>query len=131
MESLARKFSIIDVDLTTESVNDDAFYDFVCSTLIPNMHPYDRTGPNSVVVMDNCSIHQVQQLLDDAGIPIICLLPYNPDMNPLEIAFSHVKSYLKLHDDVLEAFPNKTTLVKAAFQNIKIEHCQAWIKHIY
>ena len=123
---------IIDVDLTTESVNGDAFYDFVCSTLIPNMYPYDGTSPNSVVVMDNCSIHhvaEVQQLLDDAGIPVIYLPPYSPDMNPIETAFSHVKSYLKLHDDVLEAFPNKTTLVKAAFQNIKIEHCQAWIKH--
>ena len=32
---------ILDVDLTTESVNGDAFYDFVCGTLIPNMHPYD------------------------------------------------------------------------------------------
>ena len=72
---------IVDVDLTTESVNGDAFYDFVCSTLIPNMHPYDGLSPNSIVVMDNCSIHhvaEVQQLLDDAGIPVDLLTTLQP-----------------------------------------------------
>ena len=123
---------IIDADLTTSSVDGAAFYDFVCSTLIPNMHLYDGICPNSVVVMDNCSIHhvtEVQHLLDDAGIPVIYLPPYSPDLNRIEAAFSSMKLYLKLHDDVLEAFPNKTTLVKATFQNITIEHCQAWITH--
>lgn len=44
---------------SANSVDGDAFYDFVCSTLIHNMHPYDGVSPNSVVVMDNCSIHHV------------------------------------------------------------------------
>ena len=120
------------VDLTTESVNGDTFYDFICGTLIPNMHPYDGLNPNSVVVMDNCSIHhvdEVQQLLDEAAIPVIYLPPYSPDLNPIEAAFGHVKSYLKLHDDVMEAFPNKLTLVEAAFNNITVQNCKAWIKH--
>ena len=80
---------ILDVDLTSESVNGDTFYDFVCATLIPNMHPYDGQSPNSVVVIDNCSIHhtdRVQQLLDNAGIVVIYLPPYSPDLNPIESA---------------------------------------------
>ena len=113
---------ILDVDLTTESVNGDAFYDFVCGTLIPNMHPYDGQSPNSVIVMDNCSIHhtnRVQQLLDNAGIILIYLPPYSPDLNPIELAFGFVKSYLKQHDDVIEVFPNIIPLVKSGFDSIQ------------
>ena len=122
---------ILDVDLTSESVNGDAFYDFVCGTLIPNMHPYDGQSPNSVVVMDNCSIHhidRVQQLLDNAGIIVIYLPPYSPDLNPIESAFSYVKLYLKQHDDVIDIFPNITPLVKSGFDSISTEICQSWIK---
>lgn len=67
---------IVDVDLTTESVNSVIFYGFVCGALTRNMHPYDGLSQNSVVVMDNCSIHHVykiQQLLDDADITVIYL----------------------------------------------------------
>ena len=121
---------ILDVDLTSESVNGDTFYDFICGTLIPNMHPYDGQSQNSVVVMDNCSIHhtnRVQQLLDDVGIILIYLPPYSPDLNPIESAFGFVKSYLKQHDDVIDAFPSIIPLVKSAFDSISVENCQAWI----
>lgn len=123
---------ILDVEITNESVDGDKFYDFLCGTLIPSMHPYDGLSSNSVVIMDNCSIHhvnEVQQLLDNAGILVFYLPPYSPDLNPIEAAFSYVKSYLKQHHDVMDAFPNITTLVKAAFDNITIEFCQAWITH--
>ena len=88
---------ILDVDLTSESVNGDTF---VCATLIPNMHPYDGQSPNSVVVMDNCSNHHTT-----AGIVVIYLPPYSPDLNQIQSAFGFVKSYLKRHDDVIKAFP--------------------------
>ena len=121
---------ILDVDLTSGSVNGDTFYDFVCGTLIPNMHPFDGLSRNSIVVMDNCSIHhteRVRQLLDTAGILVIFLPPYSPDFNPIESAFSYVKSYLAKHDNVTDAFPNVTPLVKSGFDNISTELCQAWI----
>ena len=80
--------------------------------------------------MDNCSIHhtdRVQQLLDNAGIILIYLPPYRPDLNPIESAFGFVKSYLKQHDDVVDAFPNIIPLVKSGFDSISPEICQAWI----
>ena len=58
------------------------------------MLPYDGINPNSVVVMDNCAIHhvdEVRRLLEDAGIMLVDLPPYSPDFNPIETAFSHIK----------------------------------------
>jgi transposase len=51
-----------------------------------------------VVVMDNLSVHKskhVQQLIEDAGCELLSLPPYSPDMNPIEGAFSKVKSVLR------------------------------------
>ena len=65
---------ILDVEVTTESVNGDKYCDFLRGSLIPNMLPYDGSSPKSVVVMDNCSIHhihEVSELLEDAGILLI------------------------------------------------------------
>lgn len=53
------------------------------------MSPYP--GPNSVLVMDNCSIHHnaaALQLLVAAGIRVEFLPPYSPDLNPVRRAQS-------------------------------------------
>ena len=74
------------------------FYNFVRGSLIPNMNPFDGSSPKSIVVMDNCSIHHVQEvanLFQSTGILVMFLPPYSPDYNPVEEAFSFVKYYLK------------------------------------
>ena len=38
---------------------------------------------------------------------LIFLPPYNPDINPIELAFGYVKAYLKEHQDLL-GFINHT-----------------------
>ena len=70
------------------------------------MEPFDGSVKKSVMIMDNCSIHHVNKvklLIDKAGILLFFLPPYNPDYNPIEFAFSSVKSYLKDHDDLLQS----------------------------
>ena len=72
------------------------------------MQPFDGNSTNSVVVMDNCSIHQVYFVIEifrEAGILVIFLPPCSPDYNPIELTFSSIKYYLKRHDDVLQALP--------------------------
>ena len=62
------------VELTTNSVNGEKFFDFVCDSLIPEMLPFDGCNLKSIAVMDNCSIHHVQEVTDlfnSAGIVII------------------------------------------------------------
>ena len=118
-------------DMTTESVNGEKFYDFIRGSLIPAMLPFDGSNPRSIVVMDNCSIHHVQELgelLNNTGILHFFLPPYSPDLNPIELTFSYIKQYLKDHEDIIHAIP-LVHVVKAAFDSVTAMKCNAWIKH--
>ena len=55
---------VVAVDIVTGSVNGEKFFDFLRGTLIPNMMPFDSQNPNSTLVMDNCSVHYVHEVLD-------------------------------------------------------------------
>ena len=51
------------------------------------------------------SIHHIQEVkdvLDQAGIMLLYLPPYSPDLSPAEEMFSYVKYYLKDHDEILQ-----------------------------
>jgi transposase len=57
------------------------------------MNPYP--GDNSVLIMDNARIHHnanLNSLLEELGCHIVFLPPYSPDYNPIETAFSFIKS---------------------------------------
>ena len=54
--------------------------------------------PGQVVVMDNLSAHRsskVDDLIESAGGYVLRLPPYSPDLNPIEMAISKVKSLLR------------------------------------
>ena len=100
---------VVAYELHKGTVNGDRFLDFVHGSLIPNMLPYDGLNPCYIVVMDNCSIHHIQPVLDafnQAGIVVIFLPPYSPDMNPVENVFSYIKYYLKQHDEIIQVLPD-------------------------
>ena len=121
---------MVAIELKKGTVNSDDFHDFVHGSLIPNMHPYDGHSPRSVAVMDNCSIHHVDAILklfEAAGIMVIFLLPYSPDCNPIELAFSSVKYYLKEHDPILQAMQDPIPLITSAFNHISVDMCNSWI----
>jgi DDE superfamily endonuclease len=51
-----------------------------------------------VVVMDNLGAHKgerVRELIEGRGCKLLFLLPYPPDLNPIEEAFSKVKGLLR------------------------------------
>ena len=88
---------IVANEIIKGTVNGETFLDFVHGSLIPNMLPFDGANPSSIVVMDNCSVHHVQPVLDafdQAGIVVFFLPPYSPDMIPVENVFSYIKCYL-------------------------------------
>ena len=121
---------IVALDLTTDTVNGDTFFDFLRGSLIPNMMPFNGTNPQSIIVMDNCSVHHVQEVKDllwQAGIVVLFLPPYSPDLNPIEEAFSYIKGYLRKHDELIQSLPSPLDIIKMAFDSISGEHCQAWI----
>lgn len=60
--------------------------------LIPEMRPA------SIVVADNLPAHKVagvRQCLEAAGMGLLYLPPYSPDLNPIEQAFAKVKALLR------------------------------------
>ena len=71
------------------------FLAFVTRVLIPTLL---RERPDVVVVMDNLAAHKaavVRQAFDQAGITYRYLPAYSPDMNPIEPAWSKIKTYLR------------------------------------
>ena len=60
----------------------DVFYHFVQSSLLSQLMPFNGTNPNSVVIMDNCSIHHLYDVirLIHSGVISSALLS-GPDAN--------------------------------------------------
>ena len=60
--------------------------------------PVPELSPGDIVVMDNLSAHKVtgiRQAIEAAGARLLYLPPYSPDFNPIEMAFSKLKAFLK------------------------------------
>ena len=69
-----------------------AFLAYVEQALVPTLKPGD------IVVMDNLACHRsaaVRDAIQSAGAELRFLPPYSPDLNPIEMAFSKFKAYLK------------------------------------
>jgi transposase len=72
------------------------FAQWVRTHLVPVLGSYIAGERNSVVVMDNASVHkgelsEVLRLIRGAGAVVEWLSPYSPDLNPIEEGFSKVK----------------------------------------
>jgi transposase len=65
---------------------------FVEHVLLPTLRP------GQVVLMDNLSPHKaarVRELIEAAGCRLLLLPPYSPDFNPIEQAWSKLKTLLR------------------------------------
>jgi transposase len=83
-------------------VDAERFVKWVTQRLCPVLGSLARGERNSVVVMDNASVHHslralVEALVRECGAIIIFLSPYSPDLNPIEQCFKHLKAYFKRH----------------------------------
>lgn len=66
--------------------------------------------PKSVLVMDNASFHhsdRIKEMCSEAGVKLLYLPPYSPDLNPIEEFFSELKSYIKRKWKLYEARPDQ------------------------
>ena len=123
---------LLDVKTIIGTSDGDAFYDFVHTHLLPHLMPFNGTNPYSVIILDNCSIHhvpEVVQLIQDVGALLIYLLPYSHDLNPIEELSSKVNKIMK--SLALEMDQNNIeTLLLASFVSVTTEDCTGWIHHI-
>jgi transposase len=74
------------------STNKEVFEAYVERALAPTLEA------GQVVIMDNLSAHKparVRELIESRGCELVYLPPYSPDFNPIEEAFSKIKSMVR------------------------------------
>jgi transposase len=106
------------------ALDGDFFRAYVEQALAPTLRAGD------IVVMDNASAHKVVGALQpiyDKGAGVLFLPPYSPDFNPIELAWSKIKS-------ILRALKSRTheTLQSAlcfAINSITPEDIRNWFVH--
>ena len=121
-----------DVYLSEETVNSDIFEDFVRTTLLQILMPFNGINSHSVVVMDNCSVHhleRVTEMISSIGALIRFLPPYSPDLNPIELVFSKVKSFWRANDLLVQSTSSPRTMVSMAFNTVTQQDTFGYIRH--
>ena len=108
------------------SINGETFLDFIRRCLISVLVPFDGVSPNSIVVMDNASIHHVDSVVEtilSVGALIRFLPPYSPGMNPIEEVFGEVKHYLQANITCFQETSSPRAMISTAFNSVTIENC--------
>lgn len=78
---------IHDVYITEDTMNGQRFVDFVQQCVLPLTQPFNGVNSRSVIILDNASIHHVQEVTDIIemhGARVCYLPPYSPDLMPCE-----------------------------------------------
>ncbi len=67
-------------------------------------------------------------VIQEVGAIVHYLPPYSPDLNPIELLFSKVKSVIKAMELELSATQDIESIVLAAFSTVTAMDCEAWIE---
>ena len=99
----------------------DRFVDYLKRILLPTLKIGD------IVIMDNMRSHHVQEVastFEGTGIHFCYLPPYSPDLNPIEMLWSKIKSALRSwrvrSSDALQ------TAIDRAFLAVSSSDCANW-----
>lgn len=105
-------------------MNGNIFLAYVQQQLIQTLKPGD------LVIMDNLSSHKrvgVREAIESVGAELMYLPPYSPDLNPIELAFSKLKTLLR------KAAARTTEELEKAIVTIidqfKTEECINYFRH--
>jgi transposase len=111
--------------MTVEGATDaEVFRTYVKRVLGPTLAPGD------IIVLDNLSAHKasgVQQALARRGVRLLFLPPYSPDLSPMELCVSKLKTALRAAKartrEALE------TAMRQALETVTAADAQNWFKH--
>ena len=106
------------------AMNGELFLAYVRQQLLRTLKPGD------VVIMDNLSSHKgarVRAAIESVGAHLRFLPPYSPDLNPIELAFSKLKSQLrKAGERTTEDLWNRIGELVDEFQP---DECRNYFRH--
>lgn len=102
----------------------EGFSAFVENFLLPELKP------GQILIMDNVSFHKLDsiiELIESAGIRVVFLPPYSPELNPIENMWSKLKGYLRRQKvKTIEQFEQ---YLKNGLKKITEYDCQSWFDH--
>ena len=87
-------------------------------------------SPGDVVVLDNLSAHKtakVQAAFAQIGVEAWYLPPYSPDLNPIEMCWSKLKTNLRAK--AARTYEALSEAISAALQTITAADAKNWAKH--
>ena len=125
---------ILHLEVVENAVTGDVFRCFL-EGLLPHMNKWPL--PNSVLVIDNASIHKVagiRKLVEEHGMRLMFLPSYSPDLNPIELSFSSIKAWLRKNRDRVnrEMQSEDGSVYNALWQavySVTPEKARGWYKH--
>ena len=85
---------------------------------------------DDILILDGCSVHKsklVLQTFEECGVNAVFLPPYSPDLNPIELFWAKVKTFLKKAkartNDALE------NAINSASDWVSTADILGWFKH--
>lgn len=102
----------------------ESFRAYVQAILVPTLQPGD------IVVMDNLSPHKSDPtltLIAQAGAQVLFLPAYSPDLNPIEMMWSKVKTFLRAAE--ARTGEQLTTAIGQALAQITPQDALNWFAH--
>jgi transposase len=89
-------------------------------------------NPNSILVCDNTQIHKgtrVHDICNEAGVILIYLPPYCPELNPIELCFSNFKNRLRRSKILTDSSDPQEDIRDTFDEVISPELCYKLYKH--
>jgi transposase len=115
----------VQASMTIEAATDaDLFLTFVQQVLVPTLRP------GQIVVMDNLSAHKsrkIRRLLAAHQCRLWYLPPYSPDLNPMELAWSKLKTFLRAAK--ARRLPALEEAVGEGLRTITAKDARNWFRH--
>jgi transposase len=100
------------------------FLAYVQKILVPELHRGD------LVICDNLSSHKVsgvREALAGCGAELLYLPAYSPDLNPIELAFSKLKAFLRQRAQ--RTFRGLRRATAEALDSFTAAHCTNFFRH--
>jgi transposase len=110
--------------LLDEAIDRDAFDAYIIHRLAPTLKP------GQIVVVDNLKVHysdRAREAIEARGAQLWYLPPYSPDYNPIEEAFSKVKTFLR--SAAPRSLDGHSTAIWAALRTVTPQDAAGWFAH--
>ena len=106
------------------ATNTEVFRAYVREVLVPSLRPGD------IVVMDNLGAHKnpdTISLIEKVGAEVRFLPAYSPDLNPIEMMWSKVKSLLRKAQS--RTRPDLLAAISSALASVTSQDASGWFTH--